>query len=150
MEHILHAGLAVLLIASWVYILVLKARLRDCLLYIGNRIDKCAKGLASVDSSIRDEDGIPKVVRPADIRVSGATSTQPERSVMTEPPQLILGRSGTDQLVHHRCSRCSQVFPLSQDNSQREAVASLYLRFLEHGDREHPCPSPGPWSESPA
>lgn len=150
MEQILPAVLAVFLIASWVYILLLRVRLRDCLTYIVNRMEMGRKGLEGVDSRIRDEGGVQKAVSPSGVRVSGVMSTEPERSVVPEPPQLILSSSGKDHLVHHRCSRCSQVFPLSGDHSPREAVARLYLLFLEHVDREHPYPSPGPRSESRA
>jgi len=40
MEHIYLVGAIACLAVSWIYILILKAKIRDCMRYIEDRIDK--------------------------------------------------------------------------------------------------------------
>jgi hypothetical protein len=44
MEHIYLVGAIACLAVSWIYILFLKAKIRDCMRYIEDRIDKTNSG----------------------------------------------------------------------------------------------------------
>jgi hypothetical protein len=48
MEHLFLWGAIAALAASWIYILVLRAKLRTCMSYIQNRIEKNNEGLESM------------------------------------------------------------------------------------------------------
>jgi len=54
MEHIYLAGAVMCLALSWIYILILKAKIRDCMRYIEDRIDKANYGPESVSPSLEE------------------------------------------------------------------------------------------------
>jgi hypothetical protein len=54
MEHIYLAGAVTFLALSWIYILILKAKIRDCMRYIEDRIDKANYGQESVSPSLEE------------------------------------------------------------------------------------------------
>jgi len=140
MEHIYLAGAAAGIILSWVYILCLKAKIRECLGYIETRIDLANPGLSDrgrrcagdesngeAGSSLRDRNDI--VLAPQ----GGAA--------VADKPKLIVANSGINQPFHYLCSLCLWPFLLPGDQPPKAAVAELFHTFREHIEQEHPNPS---------
>jgi len=57
MKQVILVSLVACLVASWIYILLLKVKIRDCMSYIQNRIDRCNSNSESADCSGQGERG---------------------------------------------------------------------------------------------
>jgi len=75
MEHIYLAGAVACLAVSWIYILILKAKIRDCMRYIEDRIDKANHGPESVSPSLEEGRGLKATGKGA---ASGSTESSEE------------------------------------------------------------------------
>jgi len=138
MERLFLVGVVVCLGISWFYIILLKAKVRDCMAYIQNRIDAANRSLESPQGSPED---------PYDSKQPGNSwrpgrekAAGPDRgeATMDRKPKLIVGGANSPQPLHYLCSHCLKPFYLRGNQSPKEAVAELLQEFGEHVEREHP------------
>jgi len=137
MERLFLIGALACLGVSWIYILLLRTRLRDCMAYIQNRIDAANRGL---EGSRRSAEGGLDSMPTGNSRCFG----KEERAVpvlgkatMGGKPKLIVGGANSPQPLHYLCSHCLRPFYLPGDQPPKEAVAQLLQYFEEHVAREH-------------
>jgi len=148
MEFVFLVGAVVCLAVSWIYILILKAQIRDCMTYIQNRIARANPGLGSVSGRHEvdhDANGIGGPGRP---RFKGTASPALERATMDGKPSLIVDVSGSRKSLHYVCSHCLLRFNLRADQPPKEAVEELLRTFEEHAELEHPSAAPAATSNS--
>ena len=147
MERMFLIGAVACLVVSWFYILSLKTKVRDCMAYIQNRIDRDNRVL---DGSQSSPDGGRDLKRTGSSwRLGREETTMPVlgKATMDGKPKLILGGANSPQPLHYLCSHCLQPFYLPGNQPPKEAVAELLQSFGEHVEREHR--SPGPDSNAP-
>jgi len=137
MERALLICAAAALAASWIYILFLKATIRDYASYIHQRIEKSNQGFERMGRSLRERRETEETGNPLRVRTSNATSSRQERNSMAKKPQLIIDSPGNHQSVFYRCSHCWHEFPLPDDQPPKQAVRELMGRFREHVAKEH-------------
>jgi len=87
------------LVASWIYILLLRAKVRDCMAYIGERIVKCKPGFDFADGSPREERETKAIGNRPRARSSAAAPAQPEEERLADKPHLIVESAGDRPLV---------------------------------------------------
>jgi len=138
MERLFLIGAIACLVVSWLYILLLKTKVRDCMSYIQNRIDATNRGLEGAQSS--PEDGRDSRRTGGSWRLGREETTKPVlgKATMHGKPKLIVGGSDSPQPLHYLCSHCLQPFYLPGNQPPKEAVAELPQNFGEHVEREHP------------
>ncbi len=138
MERLFLIGAAACLVVSWFYILSLKTKVRDCMAYIQNRIDRDNRVL---DGSQSSPDGGRDLKRTGSSwRLGREETTMPVLGKATTDgkPKLIVGGANSPQPLHYLCSHCLQPFYLPGNQPPKEAVAELLQNFGEHVEREHP------------
>jgi len=137
MERLFLIGAIACLVVSWLYILLLKTKVRDCMSYIQNRIDATNRGLEGAQSS--PEDGRDSRRTGSSWRLGREETTMPvlRKATMNGKPKLVVGGSDSPQPLHYLCSHCRQPFYLSANQPPKEAVAELLRNFEEHVEREH-------------
>jgi hypothetical protein len=142
MERLFLIGALATLVVSWLYIFLLKTKVRDCMAYIHTRIDTANRGLA---------DPLPGPSGGLNSRRTGnswgigrkeASMPALEKATMEGKPKLIVGGSDSPQPLHYLCSHCLQPFYLPGNQPPKEAVAELLQNFGEHVEREHRSPNP--------
>ena len=143
MEHIYLVGAVACLVVSWIYILVLKAKIRDCMSYIQNRIDQTNPGLESAGRSLEVVHGSKGTGNPLRDCFTGTTFSSRERATMDEKPKLIVGNSDSRQPFHYLCSHCLKQFYLLGNQPPKEAVTELLRTFGEHVVQKHTNAAPG-------
>jgi len=143
MEHVYLVGAVACLVVSWSYILVLKSRIRDCMSYIHNRIDKTNAGRGS-----EAELGQGSKENPTELRADEGRASAQEGATMDEKPKLIVGSPDSLHPLHYLCSHCLQPFYLSGDQPPKEAVAELLHAFGDHVEQAHGSANSG-LTESP-
>lgn len=148
MEHLFLISAVACLVVSWLYILHLKTKVRDCMTYIQNRIDSVTPGLDNLNRRAGAGHGSKGVVDPSPLCLEDATTLAIGRAAMDAKPKLIVGGSDSTQPLQYLCSHCSQPFYLPGDQPPKEAVAELLHSFRQHVEREHPDATSG--SNSPA
>jgi len=148
MKHVFLVGTGVCLVVSWIYILILRAQIRDAMAYIQNRLARANPGLDSV-SGLREVDhdakGISDPGRPT---FKGTASPALVRATMDEKPRLIVDISGSFQSLHYVCSHCLLRFNPHADQPQKEAMEELLRTFKQHAEREHLSAAPATTSSS--
>ena len=137
MGHLLLVSLVAYLVASWIYILFLRAEVRDCMTYIGERILKYNPGFASTDGRAREEHETKEKGNRPRLHSSAAASAQPEKATLAGNPQLIVDSPGNRPSLDYMCSHCLRQFSLGGHQPPKEAVAELFRRFREHVEQEH-------------
>jgi hypothetical protein len=137
MERLLLLSTAIGLAGSWIYIFLLRARINDCMSYIESRIERGKPVFGSGDSSASEERQAEGTRNPPRSPLDGATSSPPERRKMAEEPQPIAEFQGDRSSFHYRCSDCSRIFLLPEDQPPKEAARELFRRFREHVEEEH-------------
>jgi hypothetical protein len=137
-ERLFLIGAAACLVVSWIYILLLKAKVRVCLTYIQNRIDTANRGLEGSQSST--EGGHISKQTGSSWRLGREETTMPVlgKAIMDGKCKLIVGGSDSPQPLHYLCSHCLQPFYLHANQPPKEAVAELLRSFAEHVERKHP------------
>lgn len=65
-------------------------------------------------------------------QLKGAVAT------MSQRPELIIRGAGQGAAIVYQCSFCGRQFPLADNVTPKEAVASLYSEFKSHVRQEHP------------
>ena len=147
MERLFLIGAVACLVVSWLYIFLLKTKVRDCMTYIHNRIDTASRSLVG---PLRSPAGGHNSKRTGNSWCLGrkeAAMPAQEKVTMEGKPKLIVGGSDSPQPLHYLCSQCLQPFYLPGNQPPKEAVAELLQSFGEHVEREHR--SPGPDSNAP-
>ncbi|MGD0128766.1 MAG: hypothetical protein ABSF46_25720 [Terriglobia bacterium] len=137
MERMFLIGAVACLVVSWFYILSLKTKVRDCMAYIQNRIDRDNRVL---DGSQSSPDGGRDLKRTGSSwRLGREETTMPVlgKATMDGKPKLILGGANSPQPLHYLCSHCLQPFYLPGNQPPKEAVAELLQYFGKHVEREH-------------
>lgn len=142
MEHIFLVGAVACLAVSWIYLLLLKAKIRDCMRYIEDRIEKANSGRESVSRSLEQGHESRLTDDPSRLRFQSNTFSALGRARPDEKPKLIVGDSGSLQPFHCLCSHCLRTFYLVGDQPAKEAVAELRRAFAEHVEQEHPSAAP--------
>jgi len=138
MVRLLLIGAVACLCVSWVYIFLLRSKLRDCMTYIHNRIDTTNRVFAGSSGGPRGGTDVKRTANSPRLGVEEVTTPAQETATMDEKPKLIVGGSGSPQPLHYLCSHCLRPFHLSGDQPPKEAVAELLSKFGEHVEREHP------------
>ena len=147
MERLFLIGAVASLVVSWLYIFLLKTKLRDCMTYIHNRIDTANCGLVG---PLRSPASGHNSMQAGNAWCSGikeAATPALEKTTMEAKPKLIVGGSDSPLPLHYLCSYCLRPFYLPGNQPPKEAVAELLQGFREHVEREHR--SPGPDSNAP-
>ena len=148
MERAYLVGAAACLVVSWIYILFLKAQIRDCVTYIQNRITRANFGVGSVIGSREMEHESKGTTSPGRPCFKGTTLSALERATMDEKPRLIVDISEGLQPLHYVCSHCLLPFNLRGDQPPKEAVKELLVTFSEHVEHVHPSAAPATNSSS--
>ena len=142
MERLFVIGAAACLAVSWFYILFLRAKVRDCMTYIHNRLDKANRVLASPSGGPEGGSEVKRTANSPHLGKEEVKTPAQEKATMDGKPKLIVGGSGSPQPLHYLCSHCLRPFYLSGDQPPKEAVAELLFNFGEYVEREHPNPGP--------
>jgi hypothetical protein len=137
MERLLLSTTAIGLAASWIYIFLLRARISDCVSHIKNRIEKDNSLFGSGDSRGSEEREAEGTGNPPRSQLSGAASSPLERARTAGKPQPLVEISGNHSSFHYRCSDCSRIFLLPEDQPAKEAARELFQCFEEHVAEEH-------------
>ena len=137
MERLFLIGAVAALVVSWLYILLLKAKMRDCMTYIHNRIDTANRGLVDPLRSPAGGHTSKRAGNSWCIGGKGTTMPALEKATMEGKPKLIVGGSDSPQPLHYLCSHCLQPFYLPGNQPPKEAVAELLQYFGKHVEREH-------------
>jgi CheY-like chemotaxis protein len=148
MERVYLVAAVACLVVSWIYILFLKVKIRDCVTYIQNRITRVNLGVGSVSGSREVEPESKGTSSPGRPRFKGTTLPAPEKATMNEKPRLIVSVSEGLQSLHYACSQCLQPFNLRGDLPPKRAVEELLLTFGEHVEHVHPSAAPATISSS--
>jgi hypothetical protein len=138
MERLLLLTTAIWLAASWIYIFLLRARINECMSYIENRIETDNPASESGDSSASGEGEEEETGNPPRRQLSSTTSSPLEGATTADRPQPIVEISGNHSSFHYRCSDCSRIFLLPEDQPAKEAARELFRCFEEHVAEEHP------------
>jgi hypothetical protein len=136
MERLLLLTTAICLAASWIYIFLMRARISDCISYIENQIEKGNTVFGSEDSS-GEESEAEETGNPPRSQLSGATSAPLETAPTAEKPQPLVEISGNHSSFHYRCSDCSRIFLLPEDQPAKAAARELFRCFEIHVEEEH-------------
>jgi hypothetical protein len=137
MGRMLLVSVVVYLVASWAYILLLRAQVRDCMTYIRERIAKCNPGFDSAGGKPQQEHVTKERGNFPRVHSSAAVPAQPERATLTGKPHLIVDSSGNQPSLDYRCSHCLRTFPLPENQPAKGAAAELFRCFREHVEQEH-------------
>jgi hypothetical protein len=137
MGHMLLVSGVTCLIVSWIYIFLLRAKVRDCMAYIGERIVKCNPGVDFTDGSPREERETKAKGNRARMQPNAAASAPPKEATLAGKPQLIVASSGNCPSLGYRCSHCLRSFSLVEYQPPKGAVAELFRRFREHVEQDH-------------
>jgi len=137
MGHMLLVTVVAYLVASWTYILLLRAEVHDCMTYIRERAAKFNPGFDSADGDPQEEHETKQTGNRPRMHHGGASPAQPERTPLARKPQLIVDNSGNHALLDYRCSHCLRTFPLPESQPPKEAVAEVFGRFRRHVEQEH-------------
>ena len=137
MEHKCLVGAVVGLVASWVYILMLRAKIRNCVSYIQHRIDQANFGVRAGNTSPRREGEAKCAATSPRSHFSIVIPSPAERGAMGEKPHLIVGDANLHRPFYYQCSHCFQPFSLPGDQTAKLAVEELFRRFHEHVEEEH-------------
>jgi len=137
MERLFLIGGLACLGVSWIYILLLRTKLRDCMAYIQNRIDAANRDLEGPWRS--PEGGYESKQAGNSRRLDREEAAVPAlgKTTMEGKPKLIIGGASSPQPLHYLCSHCLQPFYLPRNRLPKEAVAELLREFREHVEREH-------------
>lgn len=137
MERLYLIGAVTCLVVSWFYIFALKRKIRDCMTYIQDRIDKATFNFESLNH--RTEGGQRSEDSGDPSRRSFEDVTKPAvgKATMEGKPKLIVGNPDRLEPLQYLCSHCFRAFYLPS-SAPKEAVAELLHNFEEHVEREHP------------
>ena len=138
MDQVYLVVAVVCLVASWIYILVLKARIRDCVRYIQHRIDQANPGLAGADGSPDKGHESKETGNPSPLPSNSPTPSLMVEATTGGKPKLIVASPDLHRPFHYLCSHCAQTFTLPAEQSLKEAVVELVLRYTQHLEDHHP------------
>jgi hypothetical protein len=105
--------------------------------YIENQFEKNNPVFGSGDSSASEKREAEGAGNPPRGQLSGAKSSPLERATTVEKPQPLVEISGNHSSFYYRCSDCSRIFLLPEDQPAKEAARELFLCFEEHVAEEH-------------
>jgi len=138
MEHVYLIAAVVCLIASWIYILLLKARIRDCASYIQNRLLRSNQGVGREDENFREPIASQATADIDGQRPGGSLLSTAETLMRPCTPQLVADESADVQPIHYVCSDCRLPLPLPLNKPLAEALGELLGHFEEHIKHAHP------------
>ena len=134
-------GVAVCLGALWPHLRSLKSTIRLYRTYVHKRLDD-----QTVAMGINGKSLDPRLLATPDRGMSEvdnqSIAAAPGESKMETRPQLIVTGSGKCEAIHYVCSECRQILPLPEDESPKNAPATLIKAFKEHVSRNHPEAEP--------
>ena len=142
MERLFLIGAVAALVVSWLYIFLLKTKVRDCTTYIHNRIDTANRGLGGPLRGPAGGHNSKRAANSCGIGSKEAAIPALGKATMEGKPKLIVGGSDSPQPLHYLCSHCLQPFFLPGNQPPKEAVAELLQSFGEHIERAHRSPGP--------
>jgi hypothetical protein len=116
---------------------MLRARISQCLRYIQNQFEKGASLFGSGESSAGKEHEAEGTKYPPPIQLSDASPSPSEVVTVADKPQPIAVFSGNRASFYYRCSDCSRIFLLPEDQPAKEAARELFLCFREHIEQDH-------------
>jgi hypothetical protein len=138
MERLILIGAVTCLVVSWLYIFLLKARVRDCVTHIQNRMGTAIRRLEAPNGGPDGRHEVERAANSSRLGMEEATGPALGRATMDGKPKLIVGGPDSLQPLHYLCSHCLQPFYLRGNQPPKEAVVELLHSFEEHVKREHP------------
>lgn len=138
MEHLFFLiGAVTCLVVSWFYIFALKAKVRDCMTYIQDRIDKATPNFERQNHRTEGGQGSDDCGDPSRRNFKDVTKPAAGKATIDGKPKLIVGDPGRLDPLQYLCSHCLRPFYLPSSQPPKEAVAELLHNFGKHVEREH-------------
>lgn len=147
MEHLFLIGALTYLVVSWLYILALKAKVRDCMTYIQNRIDKANPECEGLNHRPQAGKGLRDTGAPSQLSLEDEPRRERER--WTENPnsssaaQIVSSRSNISvriacgHFIWQATSRRRKLWPncstTSRNTSSENIQAPPPIRICRRG-----------------